>query len=149
MGSSWRRRSWSGPPSSARRASVSSGKTRACSVDLRADIVVIGGGLSGATAALRAASLGREVVLVRKGYGATAIGSGTFDVLGGSPCENLGLLTGERFDSAHELLSLAKRLPLHPYGLLADVHGGHAEEAGCTFQPRFEAASSFLLAPLA
>ncbi|OGP81667.1 MAG: hypothetical protein A2Y95_08620 [Deltaproteobacteria bacterium RBG_13_65_10] len=118
-------------------------------MDLRADIVVIGGGLSGATAALRAASLGREVVLVRKGYGATAIGSGTFDVLGGSPCENLGLLTGERFDSAHEFLSLAKRLPLHPYGLLADVHGGHAEEAWSTFQRRFEAASSFLLDRLA
>ena len=81
------------------------------SEELRADIAVIGGGLSGATAALRAAALGREVILVRKGYGATAMGSGHFDVLGGPVSETLGLLTADHFQPEHALASLLKRLP--------------------------------------
>jgi len=45
----------------------------------RVDLLVIGGGMAGSMAALTAADGGLSVVLVRKGYGATAISSGAID----------------------------------------------------------------------
>jgi glycerol-3-phosphate dehydrogenase len=44
------------------------------------DVLVIGGGMAGTMAALAAADAGQEVVVVRKGYGATALSSGAIDV---------------------------------------------------------------------
>jgi len=117
----------------------------ASEMDARADVAVIGGGLSGVTAALRAASQGRDVVLVRRGYGATATGCGALDVLGASPCESLGLMTCAHHDPVHALGSLLKRLPAHPYAMLAE---GPAE-AWPAFRARFDAASDFLLDHLA
>ena len=114
-------------------------------MDARADIAVIGGGLSGVTAALRAASQGRDVVLVRRGYGGTSTGSGAIDVIGASPCESLGLMSCAHHDPAHALGSLLKRLPAHPYALLGD---GPAE-AWPAFRARFDAASDFILDHLA
>jgi len=42
-------------------------------------VVVVGGGVAGAMAALAARSLGASVTLVRQGYGATALSSGALD----------------------------------------------------------------------
>jgi len=42
--------------------------------------VVIGSGLSGVMAALRASSYGKKVVVIRKGWGATALSSGAFEI---------------------------------------------------------------------
>ena len=117
-------------------------------MEARADIAVIGGGLSGVTAALRAASQGRDVVLVRRGYGGTATGSGAIDVIGASPCESLGLMTCAHHDPAHALGSLLKRLPAHPYALLADGGAGPVDPWPA-FRTRFDAASDFLLDHLA
>jgi len=47
---------------------------------MRIDVLVIGGGMAGAVAASKAADLGREVAVVRKGYGATALSSGVIDI---------------------------------------------------------------------
>ncbi len=117
-------------------------------MDTRADIAVIGGGLSGVTAALRAAAQGRDVVLVRRGYGGTATGSGVIDVIGASPCESLGIMTCAHHDPAHALGSLLKRLPSHPYALVSGDSTGPAE-AWPAFRARFDAASSFVLDHLA
>jgi glycerol-3-phosphate dehydrogenase subunit B len=114
--------------------------------ELRADIAVIGGGLSGATAALRAAALGRDVMLVRKGYGATAVGSGHFDVLGSAHAETFGLLTADHFSPDHALAELFKRLPGHPYAALLEADGGPPFTA---LRARFDAASAFMLDRLA
>jgi glycerol-3-phosphate dehydrogenase subunit B len=46
------------------------------------DVVVIGGGLSGLVAAAAAAERDKKVVLIAKGVGAIAVGSGSIDVLG-------------------------------------------------------------------
>jgi glycerol-3-phosphate dehydrogenase subunit B len=112
-------------------------------METQAEIIVIGGGLSGTTAALRAAALGRDVVLVRKGYGTTAARSGAFNVLGGTAHETFDLLAGEHYDPAHELFSLLKSRPIHPYRWFLDTQAGGAAAAWETFRPRFEAASSF------
>jgi len=117
-------------------------------MDARADIAVIGGGLSGVTAALRAASQGREVILVRKGYGGTAMGSGALDVIGASPCESLGLISCAHHDPAHALATLLTRLPSHPYGQIEGTPTGPAE-AWPAFRARFDAAAAFLLDHLA
>jgi glycerol-3-phosphate dehydrogenase subunit B len=74
---------------------------------VRADVVVIGAGLAGLTAAVRLAEHGRRVLLLAKGAGSTHLSSGTVDVLGYAP---------ERVDSPAEALPgfLAER-PDHPY----------------------------------
>jgi glycerol-3-phosphate dehydrogenase subunit B len=69
-------------------------------------------------------------------------------VLGGSPCESLGLITGEHHDSPHALAALLRRLPSHPYALLADASAGPGE-AWPAFRARFDAAGAFLLDHLA
>jgi anaerobic glycerol-3-phosphate dehydrogenase len=88
------------------------------------------------------------VLLVRRGYGGTATGSGAIDVIGASPCESLGLMTCAHHDPAHALGSLLKRLPAHPYTLLADGSAGPVDPWPA-FRARFDAASDFLLDHLA
>lgn len=46
------------------------------------DVIVIGGGLAGLTAAIAAAGRGKQVALLTAGAGTLAIGGGTIDVLG-------------------------------------------------------------------
>ncbi|MDF2569534.1 MAG: glycerol-3-phosphate dehydrogenase, anaerobic, subunit, partial [Sporomusa sp.] len=46
------------------------------------DVIVIGGGLAGLTAAIVAAGRGKDVTLMTSGAGTLAIGGGTIDVLG-------------------------------------------------------------------
>ncbi len=85
---------------------------------MEADVIVVGGGMAGAAAALKAAAQGREVLLVRKGHGSSAMSSGTIDVAG--PTEFLPL------DGWDTLPTISDRLkdilhsnPLHPYSIVA------------------------------
>ena len=74
------------------------------------DVVVIGAGLAGLTAALRLAEGGARVLVLAKGVGATHLSAGTIDVLGYMP---------ERVEHPGEALGrLAAERPEHPYALL-------------------------------
>jgi anaerobic glycerol-3-phosphate dehydrogenase/bacterioferritin-associated ferredoxin len=70
------------------------------------DVLVIGGGLAGTMAALAAADAGREVLLVRKGYGATALSSGAID---------FGAATAELPDPAAPLACFKRALEAAGY----------------------------------
>jgi glycerol-3-phosphate dehydrogenase subunit B len=72
------------------------------------DVVVVGTGLAGLTAALRLAESGARVLVVAKGVGATHLSPGTIDVLGYAP---------ERVDRPAEAIgALLEAHPGHPYG---------------------------------
>jgi glycerol-3-phosphate dehydrogenase subunit B len=71
------------------------------------DVVVIGVGLAGLTAAVRLAEGGARVLVLAKGVGATHLGPCTIDVLGYTP---------ERVDRPGE--ALASLAPEHPYSLV-------------------------------
>jgi glycerol-3-phosphate dehydrogenase subunit B len=74
------------------------------------DVIVIGAGLAGLTAALRLAEGGARVLVLAKGVGATHLSAGTIDVLGYMP---------ERVEHPGEALSrLAAERPEHPYALI-------------------------------
>jgi len=74
------------------------------------DVVVVGGGLAGLTAALRLVQDGLRVVVVAKGVGATHLTGGTIDVLGYTP---------DRVDSPRSSVSeLVASRPDHPYARL-------------------------------
>ncbi|MDR3357656.1 MAG: anaerobic glycerol-3-phosphate dehydrogenase subunit A [Desulfovibrio sp.] len=72
------------------------------------DVVVVGAGLAGVTAALRAADRGRSVLLLSAGAGAMTIGSGGIDVLGAAGGEAVSGDPFVRFDRLG---------PMHPYAL--------------------------------
>ena len=71
------------------------------------DVVVIGAGLAGLAAAIKAADAGLSVTLVTKGVGGIQLGTGTVDILGYRP---------EPVDKPLEVLEayVASR-PTHPY----------------------------------
>ena len=71
------------------------------------DVVVIGAGLSGLSAAVRLLKAGREVDLITKGIGGIQLGQGTIDLYGYSP---------ERVDNP--LAAIDKLPQSHPYGEL-------------------------------
>jgi glycerol-3-phosphate dehydrogenase subunit B len=74
------------------------------------DVIVIGTGLAGLTAALRLAEGGARVLVLAKGVGATHLSAGTIDVLGYAP---------ERVEHPGEALDrLAAERPGHPYALV-------------------------------
>jgi len=79
-------------------------------VAVTADVVVIGGGLSGTCAALAAREAGADVVLVSRAPGATAISSGALDFASSDDDASIG-------EAARRLA----RLPGHPYGLLGEA----------------------------
>jgi glycerol-3-phosphate dehydrogenase subunit B len=78
------------------------------------DLLVIGGGLAGLTAAWVAARRGRRVRLVTRGWGATHWASGCVDVLGYAPGQNDLAVHSPR----QALLELIRRSPAHPYALV-------------------------------
>jgi len=71
------------------------------------DVVVIGAGLAGLAAAIKAADAGLSVTLVTKGVGGIQLGTGTVDILGYRP---------EPVEAPLEALEahVASR-PTHPY----------------------------------
>jgi glycerol-3-phosphate dehydrogenase subunit B len=71
------------------------------------DIVVVGAGLAGLTAAVRLAEGGARVLVLAKGVGATHLSAGTIDVLGYAP---------DRVERPREALGLLR--DGHPYGLV-------------------------------
>jgi glycerol-3-phosphate dehydrogenase subunit B len=82
------------------------------------DAVVIGAGLAGLSAAVRAAEAGARVLVLAKGVGSTHLAPGTIDVLGYDPerVEHPGAALGS-FVAEH---------PGHPYGLLSVDDVAHA-----------------------
>jgi glycerol-3-phosphate dehydrogenase subunit B len=85
---------------------------------MEAEVIVIGGGMAGTVAALRAADLGAEVILIRKGFGATAMSSGTIDIAG--PTGFLPLDPWDSLPSIHDRLGeILRTSPLHPYSIIA------------------------------
>jgi glycerol-3-phosphate dehydrogenase subunit B len=75
------------------------------------DVVVIGLGLAGLTAALRLAEQGQRVLLVAKGVGGTHLAPATIDVL--------GYVDGPVESPARSLPELVAREPGHPYARLS------------------------------
>ena len=71
------------------------------------DVIVVGIGLAGLSAAVRLAESGARVLVLAKGVGATHLSGGTLDVLGYSP---------ERVERPAE--ALAALAPPHPYALV-------------------------------
>jgi glycerol-3-phosphate dehydrogenase subunit B len=72
------------------------------------DVVVVGTGLAGLTAAVRLSEAGARVLVLAKGVGATHLSAGTIDVLGYAP---------ERVERPGEALAtLVAAQPGHPYG---------------------------------
>jgi glycerol-3-phosphate dehydrogenase subunit B len=73
------------------------------------DVVVVGAGVAGLTAAVRLAEAGARVLVVAKGVGATHLSPCTVDVLGYDP---------ERVERPREAVArLAEARPGHPYAL--------------------------------
>jgi glycerol-3-phosphate dehydrogenase subunit B len=71
------------------------------------DVLVVGTGVAGLTAAVRLAQSGARVRVLAKGVGATHLGGGTIDVLGYAP---------ERIDRPGEALAaFVAEHPAHPY----------------------------------
>jgi glycerol-3-phosphate dehydrogenase subunit B len=78
---------------------------------LHYDVVVLGAGVAGLTAAARLAEGGARVCVLAKGVGSTHLAPGTVDVLGYD--------AGERVESpARTLPDFVSRHPAHPYALL-------------------------------
>jgi glycerol-3-phosphate dehydrogenase subunit B len=76
------------------------------------DVVVVGAGLAGLTAALRVAEQGMNVVVMTRGVGSLHLGGATIDVLGYAP---------ERVDAPGRALpDFTARVPEHPYARLRE-----------------------------
>ena len=84
---------------------------------ITADVLVIGGGMAGAIAALAARESAARVVLVRRSSGATALSSGA---IGGAP--DAWAAPGEPFLARLDTMAAAHRIalsrPEHPYAAL-------------------------------
>jgi glycerol-3-phosphate dehydrogenase subunit B len=79
------------------------------------DVVVIGGGLAGATAALVARRRGAHVALASRSWGATAMSTGALDIASSqalSPADQLPRTLAEH------VMDIAAHRPRHPYGTL-------------------------------
>jgi glycerol-3-phosphate dehydrogenase subunit B len=75
------------------------------------DVIVLGAGMAGLTAAVRLAEAGLRVVTVAKGYGSLRLAPATIDILGYQP---------DRVDSpAQALPGFAAAHPEHPYALIS------------------------------
>jgi glycerol-3-phosphate dehydrogenase subunit B len=77
---------------------------------MSADVVVVGGGMSGLAAGVALAEAGASVVVIAKGAGSLQLAPGTIDLLG---------YAGERVtDPLSAIATLAEHDPRHPYALL-------------------------------
>lgn len=79
------------------------------------DIIVIGGGLAGATAALEARRRGAQVALACRSWGATALSSGALDV-GYAPALSVAQQTPRTI--AEHVMDIVAHRPEHPYAVL-------------------------------
>jgi len=84
---------------------------------METDILVIGGGMAGLTAATKAAEKGLDVTVVMKAMGATAISSGVVDVAGYIYAPEREICI--QFASGLEgVRSISKDYPNHPYAIV-------------------------------
>ncbi|NHI93754.1 MAG: anaerobic glycerol-3-phosphate dehydrogenase subunit B [Candidatus Lokiarchaeota archaeon] len=84
---------------------------------MMADVVVIGCGLAGLSAALKLNSRNKDVILVKKSTGATFFSSGAIDVAGYYP-----MARDAYYDSPKECIKDIKKLNTnHPYSKLGDI----------------------------
>lgn len=94
-------------------------------MDKKFDIVVIGSGMAGAVAALKAVDSGKKIAVIRKGYGSTALSSGAIDLA----ADPLGV-SGQPLEDSREwqknVREIARRDEFHPYAVLAA--GGYAPD---------------------
>jgi len=82
-------------------------------MEIDTDLLVIGGGMAGLVASIKAVESGVSTILVRKGLGATAYSSGAVDVIGYLP------ESSEPFATPEEgLTAIAGLYPLHPYSVV-------------------------------
>ncbi|HDY7665536.1 TPA: glycerol-3-phosphate dehydrogenase subunit GlpB [Vibrio vulnificus] len=80
---------------------------------LNYDIAVIGGGIAGYCAALKAIEAGKKTVLISQGQSALHFSSGSIDVMAKTP-------SGERVEAPFSALaSLPQRHPEHPYSKMS------------------------------
>jgi glycerol-3-phosphate dehydrogenase subunit B len=82
------------------------------------ELLVIGGGMAGAMAALSARRWDADVVLARRSFGATALSSGAVDVAA-DPRAPSGDLRSQLVAPEQAARELARSLPDHPYAILA------------------------------
>ena len=89
------------------------------SARLDCDVLVVGGGLAGAVAALAARRAGARVALARRAPGATALSSGAISS-GTDPTELPGAFLGARAGVADSARRLAALRPRHPYAVAGE-----------------------------
>lgn len=78
--------------------------------------------MAGCVAALEASSRGQSTLLIRKGHAATAMSSGTIDVVG--PAEFLPFDSWDSLPTIDESLRhILRTRPLHPYSIIAAGRG--------------------------
>lgn len=83
-----------------------------------ADVLVVGGGMAGAIAALSAKKAGARVMVVRRALGATALSSGAIDVAT-DPTALPGELAAHLIPPEEAARQVARRRPDHPYAVLS------------------------------
>src|SRR5512135_389940 len=113
------------------------------------DLVVVGAGLAGLSAAYAAVEAGLQVKLIAKGLGSIFWGAGTVDVLGYVP----GNGGGPVYRPTDALPALLEARPRHPYALLGaqelfSLLGEFAAltvQAGIPYAAAAEAGSNLLL----
>ena len=81
------------------------------------DVIVIGSGMAGVTAAKAASDELAGVEIITKGAGATMMGSGVLDILGAVPGEEKNIVVEEISEGMTLLL---EKNPKHPYAVLKD-----------------------------
>ena len=86
---------------------------------LDCDVLVVGGGLAGAVAALAARAAGARVALARRAPGATALSSGAIST-GTDPTALPGTFLGARAGVADSARRLAAVRPRHPYAVAGE-----------------------------
>ena len=86
---------------------------------LDCDVLVVGGGLAGAVAALAARKAGARVALSRRAPGATALSSGAIST-GADPTALPGAFLGARAGVADSARRLAAVRPRHPYAVAGE-----------------------------
>ena len=108
-------------------------------MNLKADLLVIGGGMAGLVAGTVASESGLTTLLLRKGQSATANSSGAIDVIGYVP----DVL--EPFSSPEEgLLAIVALYPLHPYAIVGYGDDVTSEETSAAIIGRVREAIMWL-----
>jgi glycerol-3-phosphate dehydrogenase subunit B len=111
---------------------------------LDADVLVLGGGMAGAVAALAAREAGARTVLVRRAPGATALSSGAISVAA-DPAAAPGAPLSAGAGPLEAAARLAAARPYHPYAAagverLAEALDFAARQLGDLLAPRLERA---------